>query len=69
MHRTSYRIPNAIVALRVALAFVAAGLLIVGSAAAAAIGVLFTVIAIALDALNGIVARRLGLASKPACST
>jgi CDP-diacylglycerol--glycerol-3-phosphate 3-phosphatidyltransferase len=62
--RRSYRIPNAIVALRVALAFVAAGLFVVGSAAAAAFGVLLTVIAIGMDALDGIVARRMGLASK-----
>jgi CDP-diacylglycerol--glycerol-3-phosphate 3-phosphatidyltransferase len=62
--RRSYRIPNSIVALRVALAFVAAGLFVVGSAAAAALGVLLTVIAIGMDALDGIVARRMGLASK-----
>lgn len=62
--RRSYRIPNGIVALRVALAFVAAGLFVVGSAAAAAFGVLLTLIAIGMDALDGIVARRMGLASK-----
>ena len=62
--RRSYRIPNGIVALRVAFAFAAAGLFVVGSAAAAALGVLLTVVAIAMDALDGIVARRMGLASK-----
>jgi CDP-diacylglycerol--glycerol-3-phosphate 3-phosphatidyltransferase len=60
----SYRIPNSIVAVRVALAFVAAGLFVVGSAAAAALAVLLTMIAIGMDALDGIVARRMGLASK-----
>lgn len=63
MRRSSYRIPNSIVALRTALAFVAAGLFLQGSSAAA-VGVLLTVVAIALDALDGIVARRMGLASK-----
>jgi CDP-diacylglycerol--glycerol-3-phosphate 3-phosphatidyltransferase len=62
--RRSYRIPNAIVAARVGLAFVAAGLFVVGSAAAAALAVLLTMIAIGMDALDGIVARRMGLASK-----
>jgi CDP-diacylglycerol--glycerol-3-phosphate 3-phosphatidyltransferase len=62
--RRSYRVPNAIVALRVALAFAAAGLFVVGSAAAATLGVSLTVIAIGMDALDGIVARRMGLASK-----
>jgi phosphatidylglycerophosphate synthase len=60
----SYRIPNTIVALRTALAFLAAGLFFAGSPAAAGAAVLLTVIAIAMDALDGIVARRMGLASK-----
>ena len=64
MRRSSYRIPNSIVALRTALAFVAAGLFLQGSSAAAGAGVLLTVVAIALDALDGVVARRMGLASK-----
>ncbi|MGE0157900.1 MAG: CDP-alcohol phosphatidyltransferase family protein [Gemmatimonadales bacterium] len=62
-HR-SYRIPNAIVGLRTALAFLAAGLLVNGSRPGAVAGVLLTVIVIAMDALDGIVARRMGLASK-----
>jgi CDP-diacylglycerol--glycerol-3-phosphate 3-phosphatidyltransferase len=61
--RRSYRIPNGIVALRVALAFVAAGLFVIGSAGAAAFGVLLTVVVIGMDALDGIVARRMSLAS------
>jgi len=62
-HR-SYKVPNSIIGARVALAFVAAGLLVAGSGALAAVGVALTVIAIAMDALDGIVARRMGLASK-----
>lgn len=62
-HR-SYRIPNSIVGARIGVAFVAAGLFVVGSSAAAIAGVVLTVIAIAMDALDGIVARRMGLASK-----
>jgi CDP-diacylglycerol--glycerol-3-phosphate 3-phosphatidyltransferase len=60
----SYRIPNLVVATRVALAFVAAGLFFTGSAVAAAVGVALVVVVIAMDALDGIAARRLGLASK-----
>ena len=62
--RTSYRIPNLVVASRVVLAFVAAGLLFAGSAAAAVAAVGLIVVVIAMDALDGIAARRLGLASK-----
>ena len=62
-HR-SYRIPNAIIGARVALAFVAAGLIVFGAPWTAALGVLLTVIVIAMDALDGIVARKMGLASK-----
>src|SRR5688572_18452188 len=62
--RQSYRIPNAIVAGRVALAFVSAGLLVAGYGSAAVAGMLLTVVVIAMDALDGIVARRMGLTSK-----
>lgn len=62
--RQSYRIPNLVIAARVVLAFVAAGLFVSGGAAAAAVGVVLVVVVIAMDALDGIVARRLGLASK-----
>jgi CDP-diacylglycerol--glycerol-3-phosphate 3-phosphatidyltransferase len=62
--RRSYRIPNSIVGARVLVAFAAAGLMVVGSARAAAVGVALTVIAIAMDALDGFVARRMGLATK-----
>ncbi len=62
--RRSYRIPNAIVGARVATAFAAAGLMVVGSPAAAAVGVALTIVAIAMDALDGFVARRMGLATK-----
>ncbi len=60
----SYRIPNSIVGVRVALAFVAAGAIVFGTPATAALGVLLIVIVIAMDALDGIVARRMGLTSK-----
>jgi phosphatidylglycerophosphate synthase len=61
--RPSYRIPNTIIAARVALAFVAAGLLGAASPLASALGVALVVVVIAMDALDGIVARRMGLAS------
>ena len=60
----SYRVPNAIVVVRVALAFVACGLLVRGSAPAAVVAVVLTVVAIAMDGLDGIAARKLGLSSK-----
>jgi len=62
--RRSYVVPNSIVAVRVAIAFAATGLLVTGSAPAAAVGVGLTVIAIAMDALDGFVARRMGLTSR-----
>lgn len=62
--RRSYRIPNSIVGARIAVAFVAAALFVVGTAPAAVAGVILTVVAIAMDALDGIVARRMGLTSK-----
>jgi CDP-diacylglycerol--glycerol-3-phosphate 3-phosphatidyltransferase len=62
--RRSYVVPNSIVGVRVAIAFAATGLLVTGSAPAAAAGVALTVIAIAMDALDGFVARRMGLTSK-----
>jgi CDP-diacylglycerol---glycerol-3-phosphate 3-phosphatidyltransferase len=62
--RRSYRIPNLVIATRVALAFVAAGLLLAASAPRVAAGVSLIVVVIALDALDGIAARRLGRASK-----
>jgi CDP-diacylglycerol--glycerol-3-phosphate 3-phosphatidyltransferase len=46
------------------LAFVACGLLVRGSAVAALVAVALTVIAIAMDGLDGIAARKLGLSSK-----
>ena len=61
--RPSYRIPNLLIAARVALAFVAAALLLADSAAAAVAAVVLIVVVIAMDALDGIAARRLGLAS------
>jgi CDP-diacylglycerol---glycerol-3-phosphate 3-phosphatidyltransferase len=64
LERHSHRIPNLVIATRVALAFVAAGLLFTGPAAAAAVGVALVVVVIAMDALDGIAARRLGVASK-----
>jgi CDP-diacylglycerol--glycerol-3-phosphate 3-phosphatidyltransferase len=62
--KRSYRVPNAIIGGRVVLALVACGLLVQGSSVAAAVAVILTVIAIALDGLDGIAARRLGLSSK-----
>jgi phosphatidylglycerophosphate synthase len=62
--RRSYRVPNAIVGGRVALAFVACGLLAQGSMGAAMSAVVLTAVAIAMDALDGMAARRLGLSSK-----
>jgi len=65
VHRSrSYRVPNLIIVGRVALALVAAGLLVGAPPTAAAAGVVLTVIVIALDAADGIVARRLGVSSK-----
>ena len=63
MRKHPYRIPNLVIATRVALAFVAAALLFADSARAAAVAVGLIVVVIALDALDGIVARRLGAAS------
>ena len=60
----SYRVPNALIVARVVLAFVAAGLLSGGSTPAAAAGAALVVVVISLDALDGIAARRLGVASK-----
>ena len=64
MRKHPYRIPNLVIASRVALAFVAAALLLAGSGLAAGIAVALIVVVIAMDALDGIVARRLGVASK-----
>jgi CDP-diacylglycerol--glycerol-3-phosphate 3-phosphatidyltransferase len=65
MHRRrSHRIPNLIILGRVALAFFAAGLLVYAPPTAAAVGVALIVIVIALDAADGMVARRLGVSSK-----
>jgi CDP-diacylglycerol--glycerol-3-phosphate 3-phosphatidyltransferase len=61
--RRSYRIPNSIIAARVALAFVTAGLLVEGSPVASLAAVGLVVVVMAMDALDGIVARRMGLAS------
>ena len=64
MTKHPYRIPNLVIASRVALAFVAAGLLLTRSPLAAGLAVALIVVVIAMDALDGIVARRLGVASK-----
>lgn len=60
----SYRVPNAIILGRVVLAFVACALLVQGSVRAALAAVVLTGIAIAMDALDGFAARRMGLGSK-----
>lgn len=64
MTKHPYRLPNLVIASRVALAFVAAGLLLTSSPLAAGLAVALIVLVIAMDALDGIVARRLGVASK-----
>jgi CDP-diacylglycerol---glycerol-3-phosphate 3-phosphatidyltransferase len=62
--RLSYRIPNLVIATRVSLSFVAAALLFGESAAAAAAAVALIVVVVSMDAVDGIAARRLGVASK-----
>jgi CDP-diacylglycerol--glycerol-3-phosphate 3-phosphatidyltransferase len=64
MSTPSYRIPNLVITSRVALAFVAGGLLLEPSGAAVAVGVALIPLVIAMDALDGIVARQLGVASE-----
>ena len=59
----SYRIPNLIIGGRVALAFVAIGLLSASSPVVAAAGIVLTVVVIAMDALDGILARKLDAVS------
>jgi CDP-diacylglycerol--glycerol-3-phosphate 3-phosphatidyltransferase len=62
--RRSYRVPNAIIGGRVLLAFIACALIVRGSAVAALVAVVLTVVVIAMDGLDGMAARRLGLSSK-----
>jgi len=62
--RPSSRIPNAIIGARVALAFLASALFVRGTWAEGAAAVALVVLVIAMDALDGIVARRMGLASE-----
>lgn len=64
MSRTSYILPNSVIALRVLLAFVAVGLLGMAAPSAAATGVVLIVVVVALDAVDGWVARRLDRASE-----
>jgi CDP-diacylglycerol--glycerol-3-phosphate 3-phosphatidyltransferase len=61
--KRSYRIPNAIIAARVSLAFVSAWLFVGGSPLGSLLAVGLVVVVIAMDALDGLVARRMGLAS------
>jgi phosphatidylglycerophosphate synthase len=62
--RTSYRVPNSIIGGRVALAFLACALLMTDSRPAALTAIGLTALALAMDALDGIAARRMGLTSK-----
>lgn len=62
--RRSYFIPNLIVGTRVALAFVAAALLQAASPWTVGWAVVLTVVAIAMDGLDGYVARRMNLTSE-----
>jgi phosphatidylglycerophosphate synthase len=59
----SYLAPNLVIATRVAMAFLSVALLSGGSARLAVVGLLLIVVGIALDGVDGLVARRLGLAS------
>ncbi|MDP2957209.1 MAG: CDP-alcohol phosphatidyltransferase family protein [Longimicrobiales bacterium] len=61
--RKSYRVPNLVIAGRVALAFVAVGLLSLPSLPAAGVAVVLIVVVIAMDGLDGILARKLGVMS------
>ncbi|HZD04143.1 MAG TPA: CDP-alcohol phosphatidyltransferase family protein, partial [Longimicrobiales bacterium] len=62
--RKSYLTPNLVIGGRVVLAFVAVSLLASPSVWAAAVAVPLTVVVIAMDALDGYLARRLDLASE-----
>ena len=59
----SYAVPNLIIGGRVVLAFVAIGLLSASSPVVAAAGIVLTVVVIAMDALDGILARKLDAVS------
>lgn len=60
----SYLVPNMVIVSRVILAFVAVGLLAVPSPWAAGTAVVLTVVVIAMDGLDGYLARKLDLASE-----
>ncbi|GMV07717.1 MAG: hypothetical protein AMXMBFR53_39920 [Gemmatimonadota bacterium] len=60
----SYLVPNLVIVTRVILAFVAVGLLSVPSPWAAVTAVVLTVVVIAMDGLDGYLARKLDLASE-----
>ncbi|MEJ2205186.1 MAG: CDP-alcohol phosphatidyltransferase family protein [Gemmatimonadota bacterium] len=62
-HR-SYLVPNLVILVRVILAFVAVGLFLVPSLAVAGTAVVLTVVVIAMDGLDGYLARRLDLTSE-----
>jgi len=62
--KESYLIPNLVIGGRVALAFVAVGMLALDSPGLAWGAVVLTVVVIAMDGLDGYLARRLGLASE-----
>lgn len=60
----SYRIPNLVVATRVALAFAAVGLMTRATPTLVAGGAVLIGVVLAMDALDGFAARRLGVASR-----
>ncbi len=60
----SYLAPNLVIIVRVILAFVAVGLFLAPSSLAAAVAVVLTVVVIAMDGLDGYLARRLDLTSE-----
>jgi CDP-diacylglycerol--glycerol-3-phosphate 3-phosphatidyltransferase len=60
----SYLVPNLVIVVRVILAFLAVGLFLIPSLLAAAMAVVLTVLVIAMDGLDGYLARRLDLTSE-----
>lgn len=60
----SYLVPNLVIVVRVILAFTAVGLFVIPSLLAAGTAVVLTVLVIAMDGLDGYLARRLDLTSE-----
>lgn len=62
--RKSYVVPNLVIVIRVILAFLAVGLFVIPSPLAAGTAVVLTVLVIAMDGMDGYLARRLDLTSE-----